>query len=49
MANAPIGGVLVEKYGYLSLSIFSGVSLLLGSIFLAAARLVQNRQFYVVV
>ncbi|KAJ5701215.1 hypothetical protein N7488_008763 [Penicillium malachiteum] len=43
MANVPISGALVEKYGYLSLSIFTGVSLLLGAILLLTARLILNR------
>ncbi|KAJ5834202.1 Major facilitator superfamily domain general substrate transporter [Penicillium robsamsonii] len=49
MANVPIGGALLEKYGYLSLSIFSGTSLLLGGFLLIAARLVQNRQLRAIV
>ncbi|KAJ5208060.1 hypothetical protein N7449_002439 [Penicillium cf. viridicatum] len=49
MANVPISGALVEKYGYLSLSIYSGVSLLLGGLLLIAARLVQNRELRAVV
>lgn len=44
MANVPISGALAEKYGYLSLSLFSGVSLLLGGILLIAARMVQSKQ-----
>lgn len=44
MANIPISGALAEKYGYLSLSLFSGVSLLLGGILLIAARMVQSKQ-----
>ncbi|KAJ6115263.1 hypothetical protein N7486_001041 [Penicillium sp. IBT 16267x] len=44
MANVPISGALVQQYGYLSLSIFSGVSLLLGGVMLIVARLVQNRK-----
>ncbi|KAJ5350590.1 hypothetical protein N7541_008317 [Penicillium brevicompactum] len=49
MANVPISGALVEKYGYLSLSIFSGVSLLVGGVLLIAARLVQNRDLRAIV
>ncbi|KAF4760263.1 hypothetical protein HAV15_006799 [Penicillium sp. str.  len=49
MANVPISGALVEKYGYLSLSIYSGVSLLLGGLLLIAARLVQNRELRAIV
>ncbi|KAJ5152759.1 uncharacterized protein N7482_009237 [Penicillium canariense] len=49
MANVPISGALVENYGYLSLSLFSGASLLLGTILLLAARLVQSRQLWAIV
>ncbi|CAG8180195.1 unnamed protein product [Penicillium olsonii] len=49
MANVPISGALVEKYGYLSLSIFSGVSLLVGGVLLIAARLVQSRELRAIV
>ncbi|KXG50743.1 Major facilitator superfamily domain, general substrate transporter [Penicillium griseofulvum] len=49
MANVPISGALVEKYGYLALSMFSGASLLLGGFLLTAARLAQNRQLRAVV
>ena len=49
MANVPISGALVERYGYLSLSLFSGISLLLGGAILIAARLVQSRQLLAVV
>ncbi|KAJ5667838.1 uncharacterized protein N7477_006408 [Penicillium maclennaniae] len=49
MANVPISGALAEKYGYLSLSLFSGVSLILGGILLIAARLVQDRRLLAIV
>ncbi|OQE46937.1 hypothetical protein PENCOP_c001G06120 [Penicillium coprophilum] len=49
MANVPISGALVERYGYLSLSIFSGASLLLGGLLLIVARLMQNRQLRAIV
>ncbi|KAG0158696.1 hypothetical protein PDIDSM_6215 [Penicillium digitatum] len=49
MANVPISGALVEKYGYLSLSLYSGVSLLLGGLLLIAARLAQNRELRAIV
>ncbi|KAJ6186837.1 hypothetical protein N7519_001745 [Penicillium mononematosum] len=49
MANVPISGALVERYGYLSLSMFSGASLLLGGVLLIAARLSQNRQLRAIV
>jgi hypothetical protein len=49
MANVPIGGALVEKYGYMSLSIFSGVALLLGGMLLSAARFAQTKKLTAVV
>jgi hypothetical protein len=49
MANVPISGALAEKYGYLSLSIFSGITVLAGGVLLIAARLVQNREWRAVV
>ncbi|OJI98872.1 hypothetical protein ASPVEDRAFT_50468 [Aspergillus versicolor CBS 583.65] len=49
MASTPISGALSEKYGYLSLSIYSGVSLIVGSVFLGMARLVQSRKILVAV
>ncbi|KAJ5691964.1 hypothetical protein N7462_001387 [Penicillium macrosclerotiorum] len=49
MANVPISGALVEKYVYLALSLFSGVSLLLGAVLLVAARLAQDRKFSAIV
>lgn len=44
MANVPISGALVTKHGWLSIAMYSGVSLLLGSILLVAARLSQDRR-----
>ncbi|RAL06718.1 putative MFS monocarboxylate transporter [Aspergillus homomorphus CBS 101889] len=49
MAGIPISGELAQKYGYLSLSIYSGVSLLVGSLLLLAARLAQSREVFAVV
>ncbi|KAL2870560.1 MCT family MFS transporter [Aspergillus lucknowensis] len=49
MANVPISGELVGKYGYLALSIYSGVSLLVGSLLLLLARFAQNRKLLAVV
>ncbi|KAM0106343.1 hypothetical protein ACP6JB_007995 [Aspergillus fumigatus] len=43
MAGIPISGELAGKYGYLSLSIYSGVSLLVGTLLLVVARLMQSR------
>lgn len=42
MANVPISGALSEDYGYLALSIFSGVTVLVGGMFLLAARILQD-------
>jgi len=39
----------VEKYGYLSLSVFSGVTVLAGGVTLVVARLVQNSECRAVV
>ncbi|KAJ5118421.1 hypothetical protein N7448_010128 [Penicillium atrosanguineum] len=49
MANVPISGALAEKFGYLSLSLFSGITLILGGILLIAARLVQDRRLLAIV
>ncbi|KAL4923176.1 MCT family MFS transporter [Aspergillus undulatus] len=49
MASTPISGELAGRYGYLALSIFSGVSLIIGGIILLLARLVQNRKVLAVV
>ncbi|ODM17037.1 hypothetical protein SI65_07436 [Aspergillus cristatus] len=49
MAGIPISGQLAGKYGYLALSIYSGVSLLVGAILLVIARLVQNRSLSAIV
>lgn len=43
MANVPISGALAERYGYLALSIFSGVAVLVGGALLVVARLMQDR------
>lgn len=49
MAGIPIGGQLAGKYGYLALSIYSGVSLLVGAVLLVIARLAQNRSLFAIV
>lgn len=49
MAGVPISGELAGRYGYLPLSIYSGVSLLVGSFLLIAARLAQNKSLYAAV
>ena len=49
MANVPISGALGEKYGYLALSIFSGITVLIGGAFLVVARIVQDSRLKAVV
>lgn len=49
MAGIPISGQLAGKYGYLALSIYSGVSLLVGAVLLVIARLAQNRRLFAIV
>lgn len=49
MAGVPISGELAGKYGYLALSIYSGVSLLVGSLLLVIARLAQSRDLFAIV
>lgn len=49
MANVPISGALAEKYGYLALSIYSGVTVLIGGALLVMARMMQDRQMRAIV
>lgn len=49
MANVPISGALAEKYGYLALSVFSGVTVLIGGALLVAARVLQDRRLRAIV
>ncbi|KAL1979612.1 hypothetical protein VTN96DRAFT_5452 [Rasamsonia emersonii] len=49
LAGIPVSGELAGKYGYLPLSIYSGVSLLTGAVVLFFAKLVQNRDLRAVV
>jgi hypothetical protein len=49
MANVPISGALAEKYGYLALSIFSGLTVLVGGALLAAARVMQDRRLHTII
>lgn len=44
MANLPISGALAERYDYLALSIFSGITVLLGGLILVAARILRSQQ-----
>ncbi|KAK3390687.1 putative MFS monocarboxylate transporter [Podospora didyma] len=43
LIGAPVGGALVGKYGYLSISMFTGATLLAGSILLSVSRLKLNK------
>ncbi|PYH29078.1 putative MFS monocarboxylate transporter [Aspergillus neoniger CBS 115656] len=49
MAGIPISGALVQKYGFLALSVYAGVSLLVGGVFLGVARGKQRLEFWAVV
>lgn len=49
MAGVPISGALAGKYGYLSLSLYSGVSLILGGVLLIASRLAQDRRLQAII
>ncbi|KAJ6112512.1 hypothetical protein N7512_007836 [Penicillium capsulatum] len=49
MASVPISGALAEKHGYLSLSLYSGISMLCGAVLLTMARMVQDRRLAAVV
>ncbi|KAJ5624775.1 hypothetical protein N7510_001084 [Penicillium lagena] len=49
MAGVPISGALAGKYSYLSLSLYSGVSLILGGVLLIASRLAQNRRLRAII
>lgn len=49
MAGIPISGALVQKYGFLALSIYAGVSLLVGGVLLGVARGKQRLGFWAVV
>ncbi|KAL5341036.1 major facilitator superfamily domain-containing protein [Aspergillus crustosus] len=49
MASVPITGELAARYGYLAVSIYSGVSLIVGSLILLLARLSQSQDLWAVV
>ncbi|CEL10067.1 hypothetical protein ASPCAL13195 [Aspergillus calidoustus] len=49
MASVPISGELIGSYGYLALSLYSGVSLIIGSFLLLLARFAQERRLLAVV
>ncbi|KAL2816053.1 major facilitator superfamily domain-containing protein [Aspergillus cavernicola] len=49
MASVPISGELSGTYGYLALSIYSGVSLIVGSLLLLVARLAQSKKLLAVI
>ncbi|KAK0649239.1 putative MFS monocarboxylate transporter [Cercophora newfieldiana] len=43
LGGGPIGGALLTRYGYLSVSMYTGASLAAGSILIAAARFLLNK------
>ncbi|KAL1886298.1 hypothetical protein Plec18167_000227 [Paecilomyces lecythidis] len=49
MAGTVISGELGQKYGFFSLSMYAGASLLLGSVILLAAKFAQNRRLAAIV
>jgi hypothetical protein len=49
MANIPISGALVSKHGWISISMFSGSTLLLGAALLIFARLALNPRVFAIV
>ncbi|KAL4942557.1 hypothetical protein BDV06DRAFT_191903 [Aspergillus oleicola] len=49
LAGIPISGELAGKYGFLALSIYSGVSMLVGTVILIAARIAQEKRLFAVV
>ncbi|KAL2810053.1 major facilitator superfamily domain-containing protein [Aspergillus granulosus] len=49
MASVPISGELAGSYGFLSLSLYSGVSLIVGSCLLLLARFAQDKRLLAVV
>ncbi|KAM7215365.1 putative MFS monocarboxylate transporter [Rhypophila decipiens] len=49
LAGAPIGGSLVGSYGYLGLSMFTGATLVAGSLFVGAARLGLDNNIFAAV
>ncbi|KAJ0425040.1 putative MFS monocarboxylate transporter [Aspergillus carlsbadensis] len=49
MASVPISGELIGSYGYLALSLYTGVSLIVGSFLLLLARLAQDKRLLAVV
>lgn len=49
LAGTPIAGALVDRYGFLSLSMFTGAILVVGAALIWASRLAQNRKLFAVV
>jgi hypothetical protein len=49
LAGTPIAGALASKYGWLSVSIYTGVSLLAAAAVLAIARFKQDRKLLAIV
>ncbi|KAL4737940.1 MFS general substrate transporter [Aspergillus similis] len=49
LAGIPVSGELAGKYGFLALSIYSGVSMLVGTVILIAARIAQEKRLLAIV
>ncbi|KAK0611347.1 putative MFS monocarboxylate transporter [Immersiella caudata] len=49
LVGGPIGGALLSRYGYLSLSTFTGAALVGGSLLVSAAKLLLNRNIFAAV
>lgn len=47
--GTPISGQLVGQYGWLALSMFSGATLIAGSVLIACSRFFQDRKPFAVV
>ena len=44
LIGTPAGGAILTKYGYLSLSMFTGATMLAGSILVVVSRLILDRR-----
>ncbi|KAL4895398.1 putative monocarboxylate transporter [Aspergillus ambiguus] len=49
LGGTPINGAIIRRYGYLAASLFSGLMVLLGTIFMIAARLLIGRRLWMVI
>jgi predicted MFS family arabinose efflux permease len=46
LIGTPIAGELATKYGYIALAEYGGASLVVGSFFVLASKLKQNKNFF---